>query len=129
MKITKTKDKLIKKTRKEKLKGKNIFSTLLKTALSVIFTVGLIAAFLFDSSFQKTGVREGDIALRDIYSPVTFTYRGSVNEEETQNRRNEALSEVNEVYKINPEVAKEADAAISDYFKKGNSQQFWNNYR
>ncbi|MBU2541303.1 MAG: HDIG domain-containing protein [Candidatus Omnitrophica bacterium] len=53
---------------------------------------------------SKTGLvgqlSEGDVALKDIYAPLDFTYQGPIDEEETQKARVNATRKISEIYNL-----------------------------
>ncbi len=61
-------------------------------------------------------LREGDVSLRNIYSPFDFTYKGEIDKIETDRLRERIFDGVNLVYEIDGKKSQEQIALVSKFF-------------
>lgn len=100
--------KRILKLRQRKLPKLSIELGFLIRPLILISTSALVALiFYFGEELSEFSLREGDIALRDIYAPFDFQYKVGVNEEKTREAKERAKREAGEVYELKKTSAEE----------------------
>ncbi|MDP8233665.1 MAG: HDIG domain-containing protein [Candidatus Saelkia tenebricola] len=104
MKVRETRK--ILKLRKRKLPRDSFRLSFLIRPLVIILTSLIIAGIysIGEETFNFS-LREGDIAMRDVFAPFDFQYRVGVDKEKTQKAKEHAKKEAGEIYHINESVA------------------------
>ncbi|NQT46864.1 MAG: HDIG domain-containing protein [Candidatus Omnitrophica bacterium] len=90
-----------------------------RSLLGVALFLALIATFYVSSGLYMRGaLSEGDIALRDIYAPQSFTYPGEIDEKVTKRLTEEAAKQVEPLYDKLPDVWEGAETKLATFFDK-----------
>ena len=90
--------------------------TIVRTA--VLFATGVcILAIAQLAKMPAIGeLHEGDVSIRDIYAPFDFSYAWGIDKEETEVAVGKAVSQVYDVYLLDPRLLKDAQAQVNVFF-------------
>jgi len=85
--------------------------------LIIFLTAGIISGiYYFGLEVSQLSLKEGDIALRDVYAPFDFQYRLGIDEKKTREAKENARRSAGEVYSLNRNASKELLQLLSDIF-------------
>ncbi len=104
--------KFSKKKLEEALKRKETLSAF----LIFIFTVLALSSVFINPQVYQRSMHEGDIALKDFYAPYSFTYEWEIDEDSTQQARDNAFLAVPYYLRRDPAVENNVKANLDDFF-------------
>jgi len=104
-----------------KLKKKKVEETLKRKETLSIFLIFIFAVLVLSSVFinpqiYQRSMHEGDIALKDFYAPYSFTYEWEIDEDKTQQARDNAFLAVPYYLRRDPAVENNVKANLGDFF-------------
>lgn len=86
--------------------------------LIIFFTAVIISAiYYFGFNISQLSLKEGDIALRDVYAPFDFQYQAGIDDKKTQQAKENARKSAGEVYSLNREAGKQLVDIVCDILK------------
>lgn len=80
---------------------------LIRPVIIILTSVIISGIYYFGLEVSQLSLKEGDIALRDIYAPFSFKYRLGIDEEKTQEAKANARRSAGEVYALNGNASQE----------------------
>ena len=84
-----------------------------KIFLGLFLFVALMAIVYVGVRPHRSHLREGDIALRDIYAPFDFTYAGEIDENATEELRQYTIEKVGPIYRFDSSKLVKAEEEIT----------------
>ncbi|MFH1245154.1 MAG: HDIG domain-containing metalloprotein [Candidatus Omnitrophota bacterium] len=78
----------------------------IKIALGIAVCASTITTIYIGRKTYGEDLKEGDVSLRTIYAPLSFSFKTVIDEEKTAEARKKAASDICEVYDINPNITK-----------------------
>ncbi|MGB3242793.1 MAG: HDIG domain-containing metalloprotein, partial [Candidatus Omnitrophota bacterium] len=91
-----------------------------KDTISVLMLLGFLVVALSSMfiapQMQQWRIREGDVALKDIYAPYDFTYYWGINEPKTAEAREAASEAVPYSVRRNSDIERKAESNLESFF-------------
>ena len=90
----------------------------IRALLGVLICAAAISTIYIGRKPYGEELKEGDISLRTIYTPIDFKYRTGVDKEKTELEREKAAEAIDEVYDIDPQIAQTTLGQIDKFFSR-----------
>jgi putative nucleotidyltransferase with HDIG domain len=105
--------------------NKNMVALVMRAILFMALLVYLVIIFTVGTKPYKTELHEGDIAVKDIFAPFDFTYRGEADEKATQKLRQKATEGMHVIYDFDEKEQQAPSLYINKVFEaiKGVQQE------
>ncbi|MGB2599583.1 MAG: HDIG domain-containing metalloprotein, partial [Candidatus Omnitrophota bacterium] len=91
-----------------------------KDTISVLMLLGFLVVALSSMfiapQMQQWRIREGDVALKDIYAPYDFTYYWGINETKTAEAREAASEAVPHSVRRNSDIERKVESNLESFF-------------
>jgi len=96
---------------------KHIFSALTKAILSIFIFICLVVIVYIGIKPYHSNFREGDISDRDMYAPLDFKYKDTIDEKATEKLRQETLRDISPVYLFDSSKLVNAEEGVTSFFQ------------
>ncbi len=113
----------MKKVFQWKKKRYRVLQTAVRIILVLIVAAAAISAIYIGRKPYGEELKEGDVSLRTIYTPIEFKYPVGVDEEKTKLEKQNAAEAVEEVYDIDPETTKQLLEKLDKFFNAVSTAQ------
>ena len=84
--------------------------------LFLVFLIIALSSLFIAPQMQQWRIREGDVALKDIYAPYDFTYYWGVNEDRTGEARRAAYDAVLPLVRRNADTERKIESSLESFF-------------
>jgi cyclic-di-AMP phosphodiesterase PgpH len=88
----------------------------LSAAMIFLFVCGALFSMFINPQLYRTGVHEGDVALKDVYSPYDFTYSWGIDEKKTEELKKKALGNSPYIFLREADVEDNARVRLDKFF-------------